>query len=89
MNITVPCSVAWPVEVRPTRRDRSCCRRSWQAPKAVDRGLLIQRANNDLVVVVRNTPVVVAPLNKVLSPACQKLTFSPPTPTRSPLNSSV
>ena len=46
-----------------------------QAPKAVDRGLLIQRANDDLVVVVRNTPVVVAPLAEVLSPACQKLTF--------------
>jgi arabinosyltransferase C len=47
-----------------------------QAPKAVDRGLLIQRVNNDLVVVVRNTPVVVAPLSQVLSPACQKLTFT-------------
>ena len=47
-----------------------------QAPKAVDRGLLIQRANNDLVVVVRNTPVVVAPMSQVLSPACRKLTFS-------------
>lgn len=47
-----------------------------QAPKAVDRGLLIQRANDDLVVVVRNTPVVVAPLSQVLSPACQKLTFT-------------
>ncbi len=47
-----------------------------QAPKAVDRGLLIQRANNDLVVVVRNTPVVVAPMSQVLSPACQKLTFT-------------
>ena len=47
-----------------------------QAPKAVDRGLLIQRANNDLVVVVRNTPVVVAPLSQVLSPACEKLTFT-------------
>lgn len=46
-----------------------------QAPKAVDRGLLIQRANDDLVVVVRNTPVVVAPLSQVLSPACQRLTF--------------
>jgi arabinosyltransferase C len=42
-----------------------------QAPKAVDRGLLIQRANDDLVVVVRNTLVVVAPLSQVLSPACQ------------------
>lgn len=47
-----------------------------QAPKAVDRGLLIQRANDSLVVVVRNTPVVVAPLSQVLSPACQKLTFT-------------
>ena len=46
-----------------------------QAPKAVDRGLLIQRANDDLVVVVRNTPVVVAPLSQVLSPACERLTF--------------
>ena len=47
-----------------------------QAPKAVDRGLLIERVNDDLVVIVRNTPVVVAPLNQVLSPACQKLTFT-------------
>ena len=45
-----------------------------EAPKAVDRGLLIERANGDLVVVVRNTPVVVAPMSQVLSPACQKLT---------------
>ena len=47
-----------------------------QAPKAVDRGLLIERANDDLVVVVRNAPVVVAPLSQVLSPACQQLTFT-------------
>jgi arabinosyltransferase C len=47
-----------------------------QAPKAVDRGLLIERANDDLVVVVRNTPVVVAPLRQVLSPACEKLVFT-------------
>ncbi|HVQ99354.1 MAG TPA: arabinosyltransferase, partial [Mycobacterium sp.] len=46
-----------------------------QAPKAVDRGLLIERANDDLVVVVRNVPVVVAPLDQVLSPACRQLTF--------------
>jgi arabinosyltransferase C len=44
-----------------------------QAPKAVDRGLLIERVNDDLVVVVRNTPVIVAPLKQVLSSACQKL----------------
>ncbi len=47
-----------------------------QAPKAVDRGLLIERVNNDLLVIVRNTPVVSAPLNQVLSPACQRLTFT-------------
>ena len=47
-----------------------------QAPKAVDRGLLIERVGNNLAVVVRNTPVLVAPLTSVLSPACQKLTFS-------------
>ena len=28
------------------------------------------------MVIVRNTPVVVAPLTQVLSPACQKLTFT-------------
>jgi arabinosyltransferase C len=47
-----------------------------QAPKAVDRGLLIQRANDYLVLVVRNVAVVTAPLSQVLSPACQRLTFS-------------
>ena len=47
-----------------------------QAPKAVDRGLLIQRANDELVLVVRNVPVVTAPLSQVLSPACQRVTFT-------------
>jgi arabinosyltransferase C len=47
-----------------------------QASKAVDRGLLIQRVNDDLVLVVRNVPVVGAPLSQVLSPACQRLTFT-------------
>src|SRR6202012_3191123 len=47
-----------------------------QAPKAVDRGLLILRANDELVLVVRNVPVVSAPLSQVLSPACQRLTFT-------------
>ncbi|TXI50783.1 arabinosyltransferase domain-containing protein, partial [Mycolicibacter arupensis] len=47
-----------------------------QAPKAVDRGLLIERVNDDLVLVVRNVPVVVAPLSQVLGPDCQKLTFT-------------
>src|SRR5262249_28193546 len=47
-----------------------------QAPKAVDRGLLIQRSNDDLVLVVRNVPVVTAPLSQVLGPSCQRLTFT-------------
>ncbi len=47
-----------------------------QAPKAVDRGLLIELVNDDLVLVVRNVPVVVAPLAQVLGPDCQKLTFT-------------
>ena len=47
-----------------------------QAPKAVDRGLLIERANSHLVVVVRNTPVVVAPMTEVLSGNCERLTFT-------------
>jgi arabinosyltransferase C len=47
-----------------------------RAPKAVDRGLLIQRANNDLVLIIRNVPLVTAPLSQVLSPACQRLTFT-------------
>ncbi|WP_422743946.1 arabinosyltransferase domain-containing protein [Mycobacterium sp. WMMD1722] len=47
-----------------------------QAPKAVDRGLLIERVNNDLLVIVRNTPVVSAPLSEVLGPQCQELKFT-------------
>lgn len=47
-----------------------------QAPKAVDRGLLIERVNDDLVLVVRNVPVVVAPLSQVLSADCHTLTFT-------------
>ncbi|WP_347133247.1 arabinosyltransferase domain-containing protein [Mycobacterium sp. DL] len=47
-----------------------------QATNAIDRGLLIERVNDDLLVIVRNTPVVSAPLDEVLSPACQELTFT-------------
>ena len=62
---------------RRTEARPCCCRRCpKQAPKAVDRGLLIERVNNDLLVIVRNTPVVSAPLSQVLSPACQQLTFT-------------
>ena len=77
LMITVPCSVAGGLG-GPTDAARSVLLSTVprQAPKAVDRGLLIERANNDLVVVVRNTPVVVAPLSQVLSPACKKLVFT-------------
>jgi len=77
MTISVPCSVAAGL-AGPSNADKTILLSTVpkQAPKAVDRGLLIQRANGSLVVVVRNTPVVVAPLSQVLSPACQKLTFT-------------
>ena len=73
LNITIPCTAATGLNATDTVLLSTVPK---QAPKAVDRGLLIQRANNDLVVVVRNTPVVVAPMSQVLSPACQKLTFT-------------
>ena len=70
LTITIPCSAAAGLDSTRTVLLSTVPK---QAPKAVDRGLLIQRANNDLVVVVRNTPVVVAPMSKVLSPACREL----------------
>ncbi|MGI9126266.1 MAG: arabinosyltransferase domain-containing protein [Mycobacterium sp.] len=73
LNITVPCSAAAGLDAT---RSVLLSTVPKQAPKAVDRGLLIQRANNDLVVVVRNTPVVVAPMSQVLSPACRELRLS-------------
>jgi arabinosyltransferase C len=73
LQITIPCSaaagLAGPRNVLLSTVPK-------QAPKAVDRGLLIERVGNDLLVIVRNTPVVSAPLNQVLSPACQRLTFT-------------
>ena len=77
LTITVPCTAAAGL-AGAANADKTVLLSTVpkQAPKAVDRGLLIQRANGDLVVVVRNTPVVVAPMSQVLSPACQKLTFT-------------
>jgi len=74
LDITVPCSAAAGLNNSDTTVLLSTVPK--QAPKSVDRGLLIQAGNGDLVVVVRNTPVVVAPLAEVLSPACRKLTFT-------------
>ncbi|KKF01523.1 arabinosyltransferase domain-containing protein [Mycolicibacterium obuense] len=74
LDITIPCQAAAGLD-RPGRSVLlSTVPR--QAPKAVDRGLLIERVNNDLLVIVRNTPVVSAPLDQVLSPACRELTFT-------------
>lgn len=77
LTITVPCQAAAGL-ADPRDRGRSVLLSTVpkQAPKAIDRGLLIERVNNDLLVIVRNTPVVSAPLDQVLSPACQYLTFT-------------
>ena len=77
LTITVPCSAAAGL-AGPQNRGRTVLLSTVpkQAPKAIDRGLLIERVNNDLLVIVRNTPVVSAPLDQVLSPACQRLTFT-------------
>ena len=77
LTITIPCSAAAGL-AGPGNADKTVLLSTVpkQAPKAVDRGLLIQRANGALVVVVRNTPVVVAPMSQVLSPACRQLTFT-------------
>ena len=77
MTITVPCQaaagLAGPANVNRTVLLSTVPK---QAPQAVDRGLLIERANNNLVVVVRNTPVVVAPMSAVLGPDCEQLVFT-------------
>src|SRR5271157_1652227 len=77
LNVSVPCSAAAGL-AGPENAGKTVLLSTVpkQAPKAVDRGLLIQRVNNDLLVIIRNTPVVVAPLNQVLSPACERLTFT-------------
>ena len=77
LEISIPCSVAAGV-AGPENAGKSVLLSTVpkQAQKAVDRGLLIERVNNDVLVIVRNTPVVSAPLSQVLSPACQKLTFT-------------
>ncbi|MEH3142449.1 MAG: arabinosyltransferase domain-containing protein [Mycobacterium kyogaense] len=74
LEITIPCQAAAGLD----RPGRSVLLSTVpkQAPKAIDRGLLIERVNNDLLMIVRNTPVVSAPLDQVLSPACQELTFT-------------
>ncbi|WP_051574760.1 arabinosyltransferase domain-containing protein [Mycobacterium sp. URHB0044] len=73
LEITIPCSAAAGLTGPRTVLLSTVPK---QAPKAVDRGLLIERVGDDILVIVRNTPVVSAPLNQVLSPACERLTFT-------------
>ncbi|MUL83249.1 arabinosyltransferase [Mycobacterium sp. CBMA247] len=77
LTISVPCTAAAGL-AGPENRGRTVLLSTVpkQAPKAIDRGLLIERVNNDLLVIVRNTPVVSAPLDQVLSPSCKYLTFT-------------
>lgn len=77
LNVTIPCQAAAGL-AGPQNASKTVLLSTVpkQAPKAVDRGLLILRANDELVLVVRNVPVVSAPLSQVLSPACQRLTFT-------------
>jgi arabinosyltransferase C len=77
LNVTVPCQAAAGL-AGPQNSGKTVLLSTVpkQAPKAVDRGLLIQRAGDYLVLVVRNVAVVTAPLSQVLSPACQRLTFT-------------
>jgi arabinosyltransferase C len=77
LNVSVPCAAAAGL-AGPQNTGKTVLLSTVpkQAPKAVDRGLLIQRANDELVLVVRNVPVVTAPLSQVLGPACQRLTFT-------------
>ena len=74
LTVSVPCSAA--AGLNSAEKTVLLSTVPKQAPKAVDRGLLIERANGDLVVVVRNTPVVTAPLSQVLGPTCRTLTFT-------------
>ncbi|GLD32073.1 MULTISPECIES: arabinosyltransferase domain-containing protein [Mycobacterium] len=77
LNISVPCQaaagLAGPQNAAKTVLLSTVPK---QAPKAIDRGLLLQRVNEDLVLIVRNVPVVTAPMSEVLGPSCQRLTFT-------------
>lgn len=77
LTITVPCQAAAGL-TGPQNNGKTVLLSTVpkQAPKAVDRGLLLERSNDELVLVVRNVPVVSAPMSEVLSPACQRLTFT-------------
>jgi len=74
LSISVPCRAAADLDGRNKTVLLSTVPK--QAPKAVDRGLLIERVGDELLVIVRNTPVVSAPWSQVLSDACKELQFT-------------
>ena len=74
LRISVPCQVA--VGLNTADRTVLLSTVPKQAPKATDRGLLIARVGDSLVVVSRDTPIAAAPMSEVLSPACQRLTVT-------------
>ena len=74
LRISVPCQTA--AGLNTTDRTVLLSTVPKQAPNATDRGLLIQRVGDSLVVVSRNTPIAAAPMSEVLSPACQQLTVT-------------
>ena len=77
LNVSIPCRAAAGL-VGPQNAARTVLLSTVprQAPKAVDRGLLIERVGGDLLLIVRNTPIVSAPLTQVLGPSCRELTFT-------------
>lgn len=77
LNINVPCQAAAGLD-GPQNAGKTVLLSTVpkQAPKAVDRGLLLERVNGDLVLIVRNVPVVTAPMSQVLGPDCQRVTFT-------------
>ncbi|PJE20429.1 MAG: arabinosyltransferase, partial [Mycobacterium sp.] len=77
LNISVPCQAAAGLD-GPQNAGKTVLLSTVpkQAPKAVDRGLLLERVNGDLVLIVRNVPVVTAPMSQVLGPDCQRVTFT-------------
>ncbi|BBY26532.1 arabinosyltransferase domain-containing protein [Mycolicibacterium sediminis] len=73
MDVSIPCSTAAGLTGSRTVLLSTVPK---QAPKAIDRGLLIERVGDDVLLIVRNTPVVSAPLRQVLGPACERITFT-------------
>lgn len=71
LTITVPCQAA--ADLLAPDKTVLLSTVPHDAPKAVERGLFIQKIDNTLAVTVNNTTVLQVPLSQVLSPDCQML----------------